>query len=401
MQSAAGKGTIGPLQQFALYYPYIHIQDPFWLKSTLLWFGQVRRIVPEQYTLTDPPEVKAFTDTPHPGGIGALLEIARLWEPAIGEAKERLQKRLEAHLPILVQKYSQPNTPVPLRNSFQIHRYKLLEAPNSMAFPNFLEQNKLAWPVQSGANASNWLAMHPKFGSAIMSTLAIAIARNEGLGIVTSNPDIHNTLIAERESDVMNVMLDLPRNTDTVPADDLSDDLAQLVFTTQFDLSSLTATDIKTLIEEKKDLAQFRTRVAQIVSDIPAGIGLSERVKRLEMKKKDVLNEWDQYRSVLPKFAKDALAETSIEESVKKAAEHLPEFIKLAGPAAVGKLSASVIGGGPGFALAVVAGAGLKMWRSKDSSLRFLSRIDSKIQKNWKRRSASLILPQWSKVAPV
>jgi hypothetical protein len=270
-----------------------------------------------------------------------------------------------------------------------------------MAFPNFLEQNKLAWPVQNGANASNWLAMHPKFGSAIMSTLAIAIARNEGLGIVTSNPDIHNTLIAERESDVMNVMLDLPRNTDTVPADDLSDDLAQLVFTTQFDLSSLTATDIKTLIEEKKDLAQFRTRVTQIVSDIPAGIGLSERVRRLEMKKKDVLNEWDQYRSVLPKFAKDALAETSVDESVKKAAEHLPEFIKLAGPAAVGKLSASVIGGGPGFALAVVAGAGLKMWRAKDSSLRFLSRIDSKIQKNWKQRSASLILPQWSKFAPV
>ena len=401
MQSAAGKGTIEPLQQFALYYPYIHIQDPFWLKSTLLWFGQVRRIVPEQYTLADPPEVKAFTDTPHPGGIGALLEIARLWEPAIWEAKERLQKRLEAHLPVLVQKYSQPNTPLPVRDSFQIHRYKLLDGPNSMALPNFLEQNKLAWPVQNGANASNWLAMHPKFGSAIMSTLAIAIARNEGLGIVTSNPDIHNTLIAERESDVMNVMLDLPRNTDTVPADDLSDDLAQLVFTTQFDLSSLTATDIKTLIEEKKDLAQFRTRVTQIVSDIPAGIGLSERVRRLEMKKKDVLNEWDQYRSVLPKFAKDALAETSVDESVKKAAEHLPEFIKLAGHAAVGKLSASVIGGGPGFALAVVAGAGLKMWRAKDSSLRFLSRTDSKIQKNWKQRSASLILPQWSKFAPV
>src|SRR6266480_7130898 len=400
MQSASQKETSGPLQQFALYYPYIRIQDPIWLKSTLLWFGKVRRIVPVLHMLTDPPEVKTFEETPHPGG-GALLEVARLWEPPISEAKERLQKQLEAHLPVIVQKYSQANTPVQLRNSFQIHRYKLLDAENRMAFPNFLAQNKLAWQVPEGANASNWLAMHPKFGSAIMSALAIAIARNEGLGIVTANPGIHNTLVAERESDVVNVMLDLPRNTDSVAADDLSDDLAQLVFTTQFDLSSLTATDIKTLIEEKKDLAHFRTRVTQIVSDIPAGIGLSERVKRLEMKKTDILNEWDQYRSVLPKFAKDALAETSIDESVKKAAEHLPELVELAGPAAVGKLCASVIGGGPGFALAIVAGTGLKMWRAKDSSLRFLSRIDRKIQKNWKQRSASLILPQWSKFAAV
>jgi hypothetical protein len=390
--------TAGPPQQFALYYPYIRIQDPIWLKSTLLWFGQVRRIVPEQYTLIEPPEVKSFANTPHPGGAGALLEIARIWEPPICEAKKRLHKQLEAHLPALLQKYSQKNTPKPLRNSFQIHRYKLLDGPDGMAFPDFLKKNKLAWQGPNADNAFNWFFMHPKFGSAIMSALALAIARNEGLGIVTSSPEIHNTLVAERENDILNVLLDLPRDANAASADELSDDLAQLVFTTQFDLSSLTAIDIKTLIEEKKDLAQFRSRVSQIVSDIPAGIGLSERVRRLEMKKKEILNEWDEYRSVLPKFAKEALAETSIEESVKKLAEHLPEVVELAGPATVGKLSASVIGGGPGFALGIVAAAGLKMWRGKDSSLRFLSRIDTKIQKNWKHRSASLILPQWSKI---
>jgi hypothetical protein len=48
-----------------------------------------------------------------------------------------------------------------------------------------------------------------------------------------------------------------------------------------------------------------------------------------------------------------------------------------------------------------ILGKHLKMWRAKDSSLRFLSRIDSAIQKNWKQRSASLILPQWSKFGAV
>jgi hypothetical protein len=31
-----------------LYYPYIHIQDPDWLKATLLIFSQVRRMTPVQ-----------------------------------------------------------------------------------------------------------------------------------------------------------------------------------------------------------------------------------------------------------------------------------------------------------------------------------------------------------------
>jgi hypothetical protein len=30
----------------SLYYPYIHIQDPNWLKATLLIFSQVRRMTP-------------------------------------------------------------------------------------------------------------------------------------------------------------------------------------------------------------------------------------------------------------------------------------------------------------------------------------------------------------------
>jgi hypothetical protein len=64
MHSATQQETLGREEQFALYYPYIHIRDSNWLKSTLLWFGQIRRIVPEQYTINDPPEVKTFAEPP-------------------------------------------------------------------------------------------------------------------------------------------------------------------------------------------------------------------------------------------------------------------------------------------------------------------------------------------------
>lgn len=387
-----------PVQQYALYYPYIHIRDVNWLKSTLLWFQQVRRIVPNGFPLNDIPEVKTFAETAGPAGL--LLQVARLWEEPVWQAKARLQAQIEANLPAIAKKYTLHSTPEALRGSFEVHRQKLLDTDKTPSLPDFLLQNELAWQTRKGPDAYNWLAMHPKFGSAVMSTLALAVARNEGLGIVTSDPDIHSTLLGEREADVFNALLDLPRNPEPLSADDLADDLAQLVFTTQFDLSSLTAQDIKTLIEEKKDLGQFRARVTETVSDIPAGIGPVERIKRLEMKKKDILHEWDEYRSVLPKFAREALAETSVEEAVKKAAEHLPEIGEWGAAIAAGKISASVVAGAPGFALSILAGAGLKMWRQKDSPLRFLSRLDRTIEKSWKQRTASLLLPQWSKFVP-
>jgi len=388
-----------PEEKYALYYPYIHIRDSEWLKSTLLWFGQVRRIVPEQYTLNDPPDVRNFAHTPHPEGIGALLETARVWEPEIYKAKKKLLEDLRPHISSLIQKYAEMNTPEGLRNVFEIHRNKLLDTEQGMALPDFLIKNGLAWEARPRPDGYNWLAMHPKFGAAIMSTLALAIAKNEGLGIVTSDSDIHRTLIAERENDILKVMLDLPGGTDTAPGEDYADDLAQLIFTTQFDLSALTAQDIRTLIEEKKDLRHFRTRLTEIASEIPAGIGVTERVKRLENKKKEILAEWDEYRSVLPKFAKDALVETSTEEIVKKAAERLPTILGMAGEVAAGGITAAALGGAPGFALSIVAVSGMKMLRNKDSSMRFLSRVEDAVEKNWKVRSASLILPQWSKYA--
>ena len=42
----------------ALYYPYINIQDPNWLKSSLLYWDGIRRIMPPDARLQDSPEVR-------------------------------------------------------------------------------------------------------------------------------------------------------------------------------------------------------------------------------------------------------------------------------------------------------------------------------------------------------
>ncbi len=55
----------------ALYYPYIHIRNVNWLKSTLLAFQQVRRMAPPDYPLQDLALVKPFMELEGP--VGPLL----------------------------------------------------------------------------------------------------------------------------------------------------------------------------------------------------------------------------------------------------------------------------------------------------------------------------------------
>jgi hypothetical protein len=393
MSTKAGDGAGGVKERYALYYPYIHIRDANWLKATLLWFQQVRRIVPEQFTLKDSAEIREFRDVAGPAG--PLLIDARLFEEPVRQARTNLLKQIEDNLDTIVKKYSKNRTPAKLTDAFQVHRYKLLDGPNGDQLPDLLIQHQLAWTSRTSKDANLWLSMHPQLGKAIMSVLALAIAKNEGLDIVTSNESVHDTLLAERENDVFDALLDLPRKASAAADEDLADDLAQIVLTTQFDYTMLNAKHIKTLLDEKKDLKNFRQRVGEIVSDIPAGIGVAERERRLIDKKNEILHEWEEQRRLLPKFAREALIEATAEETLKSAAEHLPEILTVA----AGTLTAHVIGIAPGLGLTIIAGAGLKMWRRKDSPLKFLNRVDKVVSKSWKGSTGSLYVPQWSKLA--
>ena len=44
----------------ALYYPYIHVRDPQWLKATLLVFPHVKRMVPPNFKTEDESEIQEF-----------------------------------------------------------------------------------------------------------------------------------------------------------------------------------------------------------------------------------------------------------------------------------------------------------------------------------------------------
>jgi hypothetical protein len=45
---------------FALYYPYIHFHDVNWIKTAVLYYDGLKRIVPENFAKHDNKIVKAL-----------------------------------------------------------------------------------------------------------------------------------------------------------------------------------------------------------------------------------------------------------------------------------------------------------------------------------------------------
>src|SRR3982750_2389700 len=77
----------------ALYYPYIHIRDENWLKGTLLGFQQVRRIVPNQFTLKDKAITKRYAELKGADGK-PLLQPVLIDSHQVRESQAWLRTRL-------------------------------------------------------------------------------------------------------------------------------------------------------------------------------------------------------------------------------------------------------------------------------------------------------------------
>jgi hypothetical protein len=206
---------------------------------------------------------------------------------------------------------------------------------------------------------------------------------------------LHESLIAEKEEDVFKNLLGLPDSKGTNDAEDLTDDLGQLIVTTQFDVGVLDAKDILNLLSSKKDLRYFRRKVAEAAGDIPHGTGPEERIQRLKQKKDQLIDDWKECSSLFPKSLRETFVDASAEEISKKIVDGLPE---LGAAVAAKTVTAHVVGGVPGLGISILAGAGMKMWRKRKSPLKYLNRIESSINKGIRTKTGALYLPQWSKL---
>lgn len=381
-----------PEKRHALYYPYIHIRDENWLKGAILGFQQVRRILPAgSFTVKDGAITEAYSKLDGPAG--PLLCPVRADETSSEDTQRWLRTKIEERLSELKAKYSKEVTSRTIQGdpdeAFQMHAGKILDED----FVEKLKGEGLAWHIRdpNDPDSINWLAMHPTFGSAFMSVLAIAIARRFGLSVVTPSGSAHHELLlANREEDVIEKLLENPQpHREEADQGATVEELAHVVITTGFDLTRFKPKDIQTLVNEGKDLRAFREKVAAYAASIPAGVEGEERVRRLRQEAEAILHEWREYSSSLPSFAKAAI----IDEVFDKAPDKLIE-VGLAA-AAAGAVTTAMIGAVPGLAISVVVAAGVKMFRRPDTPLRFLSKVNSIAEK----RIGSIYVPQWRAIA--
>jgi hypothetical protein len=216
------------------------------------------------------------------------------------------------------------------------------------------------------------VTVHPKLGAAIMSTIALAIAKHEGLDVVTPSDRTHYWACLSDEDQVFdNLLRETPVNFVALSREDLTDDLAEVVMTALFDVERLTAEQIAELQKDGKDLRRFKNAVASVAAHIPNIADPEKRWKRLREAAAEVIEEWNAYKRNLPRFALDALIDAS---NIKP-----PDW----GAALLAGASAHhLLGFGAGLFVGLLAYSGTKILRTyrqhQDSPYRYLTRIYEK-----------------------
>jgi hypothetical protein len=347
------------LDRDALYYPYIHIQDANWLKATLLCFPGVRRMIPQNYMPDDSRTVREFCELMGPRNL-PLVSSVDLFSSSATMAENNLLKKLQANDAFIRARYSKAKTVEQYgdsANKFNLHDEKIIIGLYSYltAGP---EEKALAWRTTppkdrpQWRSSTGWLALHPALGSAILSVKAVALANDFGLDIVTDSSGAHQAVATRNEEDIFDQLIGRTVPDRTSSTNDTVDDLAEIVMTTNFDVSALTPKQIAQLLADGKDLRKFKNALTPIAASIPPIKDPVERQRRLKAAAGEIMTEWEKYKKSLPKFAVEAIFDST---EVK--------WPDVASSIALGSTTAWGVGAGFGLGITLVSYAGVKIWR--------------------------------------
>jgi ElaB/YqjD/DUF883 family membrane-anchored ribosome-binding protein len=370
----------------ALYYPYIHPKDLEWVKGTLLAFGQINRVVPDGFPLRDLPEVSWLRDEMGPDGEPLICAVSPEW-PDIEFAQARLFNVLMAvDKTQLTARFSRAATAEQFGfdNRFEIHEDKFHEGLLS-----WLGRGELAWPSPGPTERTgNWWGVHPVLGEAVTSVMAIAAARHKGLDIVTESVALHAALASLDEQQVLGELLSpfAPPAPPAVQPVQVVDQLGHIVMTTMLDLQQLSVKDVAEIVQHGDDLRRFREALSRIASDVPLDAAPAVREGMLRDRADIVVAEWEKHRKSMPKKLREALRDTTAEQSRKgleKAGDAITQAMASGG--AVGaatlfsgnSLHTAALSAGVGFAIGLVLTSGRKLFsKSPDDPFQYLSLVE-------------------------
>jgi hypothetical protein len=389
----------------ALNYPYIRVRSIDWLKRTLLIFPHVVRMTPFVRAPADDPEISAFAQ--NEGDQYPLLRSADLHSKHVYVAQQELiaelRSRLEADRDDFRSCYGRQagrlsrasligeNLTVWERRlsphaTFQIHAYKLFDELTA-----FLHREGLAWiPHNTLADGPDYLEMHPNLGEAVMATLAVACAENEGLQVVTEFPELHSKLLGTPRDKILTACLDGVKPTGATSGQQI----AEFLVYRRCNVDMLSAENIVTLRDERAALVDFRRKLDDLAKTLPPTIYSEKHLQeRLNETLDDMFKQWEREQANMGNVARRFFGE-GIGSELKRIGEKLVEAAlkpetgqEVTKGAAIGGLAGVpaghvLTGIGAGFAVALVF-RGFEGWskarrNAKTSPLRYLTRLQER-----------------------
>lgn len=375
----------------SLYYPYIHLRDPDWLKATLLVFSQVYRMTPVPGRQPDDDEaIVPFTQWN--GGREPMLTTANLNSTRAIAAQTDLATRLrkDGEDPAFLERFGRFTTEAsrpPGELGFQIHQAKLHEKLKCA-----LRDTELAWKPMSHEPYDLWeeyVELNEQIGQAVMASLAIACAEGQGLDIVgdaRSGP-LHDCLVKKRPEDVYDAWLK-PKFDIGKPRKPNAQELFELLITLRCDPRKLDAEALANIGADREPINHLideLARRAQLMDAMDPG---PERTKQFEDEASKILRAWEADRKNMSNFWKRffgfGLLETggkTLEKMISKALETAPA----AATATTGALAGLAL---QGPVLAAGAGLGIGLFthaaktyidmvkKDEDSPYRYLTLME-------------------------
>ena len=393
--------TTRSLPPGGLYYPYIHIQDPDWLRANLLIFPYVERMVPLDFTPRDSQVIREFTAWED--GQAPLLRSAALFTDRSLQAQAVLAKRLERDKKrgSFLRQYGKETARKLVDENaygFQIHAAKL--SPELRAA--LRTDDKLAWePLNREVydTDSGYIEVHPRVGEAVMSTLAIACAQGSGLDIVGDRRSgaLHRCLLDKNLDNVYKTWLD-PSSNPAAPSAASGEELMEFILGIPGDLSTLTAAKLRQIAAEREPIDKLLEALRGHAARIPAMDKGREREEAFRQAADEVMSKWESDRKNLSGFARaffgldsvklatdfaSEIAEKTLAGSAGGAVTTATTTAAAAGSTGAGWLGSlaagGIIGAGAGLVIGLIAHAGTTYHalhrREKDSPYRFLTTL--------------------------
>jgi hypothetical protein len=289
----------------SLYYPYIHIRDVDWLKSTLLLFDQVRRMTPVPGAQADDGPILPFTQV-HGGREDPMVFPANLQSERAVAAQRDLASRLrkdaeDEEFRRLYGRSAAESMKGPGDYGFQIHQRKLHEdLKEALREADLIWDPRIAEPYDPGLE---YVELHPRIGQAVMATLAIACAIHEGLSIVgdrRSGP-LHECLTRKQPEEVYDAWLNPERDIPDPPKADARELFEFVVFLscdpTGLDAEALAKMDRKPVRRLMDELAK---RATHMVAMDPG----KDRTQQFKDETADILEAWKNDRANMSNYWK-------------------------------------------------------------------------------------------------